>query len=266
MVKGKMDMEKLFNFAHGALDMDKMKRLSDALEEDVTEEYFGVTAEQAQQALDYLGVSANDIYSEPENFIHPFHYIKGFTMIDIPSFIKEHMESFMTKQSIEMWTKRFDEYAEKGDWKSLIGMSDKRISLLRFLESYKDIPKNEVIDIFAEMYCRQEFGFYLIDENIVDYIYSNKENSLQWKERMAGLPAGEEIVIYRGTSRDVLGGYSWTTSVETAKFFANRYGYKGKIYKGTVRRGDILDYLAERGESEVLVNPKDISDVGVFEN
>jgi len=60
----------------------------------------------------------------------------------------------------------------------------------------------------------------------------------------------EEITIYRGGDMD---GWSWSLSLDTAVWFANRWGKQQSIWKTTLQKTDILFYTNEREEEEIIL-------------
>jgi hypothetical protein len=60
----------------------------------------------------------------------------------------------------------------------------------------------------------------------------------------------EEINIYRGGD---VNGWSWSLSLETAIWFANRWGTQKDIWETTIQKTNILFYTNEREEDEVLL-------------
>ena len=73
-----------------------------------------------------------------------------------------------------------------------------------------------------------------------------------------------EIIKNRGEgdkSTSYTEAYSWTISKEIADFFAHRFDSDGIIYKAKVRQQDILDYINDRNEQEILVFPENVYEV-----
>lgn len=68
------------------------------------------------------------------------------------------------------------------------------------------------------------------------------------------------VEVYRGINSqnrtDLKKTLSWTLSVDTARWFAHRYGEQGEVWKGFVPKERIYAYFGRRGESEVIVDPK----------
>lgn len=74
----------------------------------------------------------------------------------------------------------------------------------------------------------------------------------------------DKITIYRGVnfkSIPLEESNSWTTSIDVASKFANRFNSEGKLYIGEINVSDILIFITGRGESEVIVNYNDILNV-----
>jgi hypothetical protein len=74
------------------------------------------------------------------------------------------------------------------------------------------------------------------------------------------LPMRRRIRIYRGQDLDAPIGIAWSTSSRVARKFANgaatrQVGRGGVVLTGTVNRTDILAYLTDRHENEVIVDP-----------
>jgi len=73
------------------------------------------------------------------------------------------------------------------------------------------------------------------------------------------------VKIYRGQntkSTPYQKAFSWTIDKEKAKFFATRFDkYKGELYEAMIKIEDVLAYIDQRGESEVIVDPDCLIDV-----
>lgn len=65
------------------------------------------------------------------------------------------------------------------------------------------------------------------------------------------------IPIYRGTRAEEMEsgdiGMSWTTSLKTAKFFAQRFHKEGIVLGGRVHKANVFAYSKARGEKEIIV-------------
>ena len=72
----------------------------------------------------------------------------------------------------------------------------------------------------------------------------------------------EQVVIYRGLQRNAsVRGLSWTLDLKVAAWFANRFDNNGDIYRATADRAKILAYFCDRGEQEIVIDPKDLINI-----
>ncbi len=96
------------------------------------------------------------------------------------------------------------------------------------------------------------------------------------KERATFDALPDAIAVYRGQqdAKHRL-GFSWTLSREKAAWFAQRRGVgrmnlvtggvwkkgRGVVFKGAVAKADVLCYLNEREEEEVIVHPDKVQNI-----
>lgn len=72
----------------------------------------------------------------------------------------------------------------------------------------------------------------------------------------------EKITVYRGVgTRGKVKGLSWTTNIEKAKWFANRWGDNGKVYRGVISKDAVLAYFLRRDEAETVIDYSYLTDV-----
>lgn len=65
------------------------------------------------------------------------------------------------------------------------------------------------------------------------------------------------VTIYQGVgSEKYLDGISWTLAKSKAEWFATRFTDNGIVYSAKVKSKDILYYISERGEEEIIVDSK----------
>lgn len=82
------------------------------------------------------------------------------------------------------------------------------------------------------------------------------------------LPAGDPLTVYRGQeSAEDACGIAWTLDPAVARFFAFRVSRvsgrpTGVIITGQVARADVLGYVDNRNEREVIADPDDVAIVG----
>jgi len=96
------------------------------------------------------------------------------------------------------------------------------------------------------------------------------------KDRISLSRMNKSLTIYRGLSaktKSVAGkfirnGFSWTLNQEKAAWFARRFdGYYGKpfVAEAKIQKDDIIAYLTDRSEDEILVLPRSVNPNSITE-
>lgn len=130
-------------------------------------------------------------------------------------------------------------------------------------------PSPELYNAFVRIYSISEcdVGRYA---KLWDAVLAMKTDEQKEKTRAAletRFPGTETVRVYRGWadgSTPLSEAYSWTTDYRVAVFFACRRGDYAKLAVGDVRKEDIVECMYvgskdERGESEVLIEPGNVS-------
>ena len=98
------------------------------------------------------------------------------------------------------------------------------------------------------------------DKNVI----MNKDDLLVYNS----LP--DKITIYRGIQpNESAKGFSWSLSVDTAAWFAQRFEPKGGVYSLTVNKKHVIAYINTRNEKEIIVDytkikePKRVSNLAL---
>lgn len=94
----------------------------------------------------------------------------------------------------------------------------------------------------------------------------DKQTMMTDKERevLAGLV--EPVEIYRGVTdynKKHDRSLCWTTSIEVARWYANRFNQGGYVYKGNIKKADILAYLED--EETVIVDHRRLTNMVMIE-
>lgn len=82
------------------------------------------------------------------------------------------------------------------------------------------------------------------------------------RERLDSLE--NTVTVYRGVhsaKSDGVCAMSWTLDKYTAAWFASRYGRQGKVFEAKIGKKHICALFLGRNESEVIVDPKYLTDV-----
>lgn len=77
----------------------------------------------------------------------------------------------------------------------------------------------------------------------------------------------EKVKVYRGTCLEATTkALSWTTDIDKARWFAERFGDNGKVYEAIIDKKDIFAYFAEGGEKETVLNYKKLEYIKEIED
>lgn len=163
------------------------------------------------------------------------------------------MIKFILPQATNIYFK-IEEMIENKEWEKLFStFLEKRDLLNSFFDLYYEIEEEILIEVFKIVYSRSEYGFELISEDFLETI----------KELNQDIERNEEIItIYRGVgSKSQRIGYSWTTDKKVAEWFSKRFNSNGEVLEAKTKREDIVMYIDDRSEHEVIVLPSKLIDI-----
>ncbi|MBQ8627382.1 MAG: HD domain-containing protein [Agathobacter sp.] len=128
---------------------------------------------------------------------------------------------------------------------------------------------NNLYELFINMFSLGDYGFAAMsDEAFIKIVAAKTDKQKRETESvLSGMP--DIITIYRGQTKagtPLEKAHSWTLDRNIANFFATRRGKdKAEIITATVSKKDVVEYISDRGEKEVLVRYKDLNIVGTTE-
>jgi hypothetical protein len=178
----------------------------------------------------------------------------------------------------------FERHLGAGEWSQASRIfSDQRNQrgkeeLLRIAFKEFDIPQKEMQDLIVNVYQQkdenQTFLSYYDDDKMVRDLFSIIEapyiSSLSIdKEKYQQLE--NELTIYRGLKNKPKDnqnyGYSWTLDKDVSMEFAkmNNKNASGYIISGCLNKSDIIMYLRNKNEEEIVCFPENVSDVIIEE-
>lgn len=101
-----------------------------------------------------------------------------------------------------------------------------------------------------------------------NYFKKCEKTALMYEDELEVYNSLPDIVtVYRGVTsynNKKLKVLSWTTDLEVAKWFANRYDQHGQVYTATISKKHILAYFGGRNEAEVIVDPSKLKEINLF--
>ena len=209
-----------------------------------------------RELIEYMDLDINNFY-KVINKQYPYCYINKTVFLGIYGINEEVFEKLKVKETILKMEKIHKELIKNNDYEQLFTWIEKPFRFEWYKKLFDKIPNNQKYEIFKDIYSSSEYGFSNLSREFLNKVFSYNTSEKEWFDK-------DIITIYRGEgskSAPYTRAYSWTTDINIAKFFATRYDKEGKIYKGKVRREDILDFLDRRSESEVLIYPENVFDI-----
>lgn len=156
--------------------------------------------------------------------------------------------------------------AKQKRWSTFVFLHEKPYRL----ETFWDLVENNKLTnqdfnrVFRQVITDSEniFQFHDIIRNIIDSGRLNRKLMLTNDEKTLLRRLPDEVRVFRGYQSgddyDNQYGFSWTLSLNIARWFANRYSkprMASCVVKGIIAKQDILGVFLNRGELEVFVDP-----------
>ena len=140
------------------------------------------------------------------------------------------------------------------------------LSFLSLAEPH--LSKKDFSEILADAWIRSEnpnMDKNFVKKSLVDMFKKADQSILMDGEEKEVFDSFDDTVtIYRGvTSYNAknIKALSWTTEYQTAEWFAHRFGEEGTVYEAQISKEHILAFFNGRNESEVIVDPKYLTDI-----
>lgn len=179
-------------------------------------------------------------------------------MDDLSTMLQEQKYQFLRGKYAELM-----QYRAAGDWAGFIRTALVVFELLpAAFEHYQEIPDSMKYDFAIQAYIHHGDSIPAVRKAVRQcrkYGRPELPKDLQGKEQITIYRAGEEP-LEKSKYR-----ISWTTDRKIADFFLNEYLNKHAryLYRGQIRAADIIAYVDDREEKEVLQYRKvfDIEDI-----
>lgn len=211
---------------------------------------------EIENVIKYYNMDINNFYKVLGR-IFKYCYMRDYVFVEIYDMSIQGFEALKVKDIIEFREKYLKEALDKKDYERFFSMIDKPRRLHWFSRLCDDMELNEAKLMFKDIYSSIEYGFSVISKDMIKkYLYNDDLDRSQFEEI---------VTIYRGEaskSNTYDKAYSWTTDIKIAEFFANRFNTNDKrIYEAKIKREDIIDYIENRNESEVILIPDNLINV-----
>lgn len=146
-----------------------------------------------------------------------------------------------------------------------------RLAFLKYTKGYLD--KKDLSSILSECWIMVEYPNRdpnLSKREIVALFKKCEPTIVMDKDEREAYNALPEIItIYRGIIEKKavnVKGMSWTTNLETARWFAKRFGKRGIVYSATIEKRYVYAYFLRRNEFETVVDPAKLQNIVVYED
>lgn len=240
-----MNKNKIFEMEHSSngLQLTPLKELNN---------------KEFKKLISDYSLDINKFY-KVEGKLYPYCYIDGSALIEVYEMSNKGFEMFSMKDRISQVVNAHKECIAKKEFTRLFMIIDKPFRFEWFIKLFNEIPDNQKHKIFKSIYSSSEYGFNELDEEFIKEIF--KDHTID-----KDLFDTDTITIYRGEaskSTSYNKAYSWTTDLEVALWFANRFNSDGKVYMGKVKVDNILDCF-QNNESEIVILPKNVFEVEKF--
>ncbi|MBP1308898.1 hypothetical protein JOD82_001918 [Paenibacillus sp. 1182] len=223
-----------------------------------------ISPEENEFLKDYFGCHYPYIFYNSSGMPEAF-YQKEFAWVDIWGLEKEFLVMSRTLELIHQTNQRIEKWKSQNDYESIFSFIDKKVALQLFTHYVDTIPEPIQYDIFRDVYSKTEYNFHTLTPEFLEELSYLRKHSQKWHYQMKELESLVDsegcITIYRGEctkSSPLNKAWSWTLSYQTALFFATRFSAEGIIYQTRIPFQDVYDYLPDRDEQEVLVDPEKI--------
>lgn len=226
-----------------------------------------VSEEETLFLESYLGEHYKHLYYWENTFPNYFYFNK-FTYVPIWKLDKESLDLMRINELIEQTDSRMNNWIQKNDFHSIFSYVEKKMKIPLYVKHFDEIPFDQKYDVFRQIYRNSEYGFHDFDPELLEQIFDSRSLSKEWEQDMQELRSLADkdgfITIYRGEgerSQPIEEALSWSLSKDMAIFFATRFAPTGILYEGKIEVDDVLDYMHNRDEEEVLVEPSAVKDI-----
>lgn len=209
-----------------------------------------------------------DVHKTPYSPIivqHPFTS-SGLTVLGGATEIIDITES---TQNLQRWREYISKKIDRADDVIAVYIMLNKTYGLTFLKYAKQyLSAKDLSEILADAWIRSEnpnMDANVTKSELAAMFEQADKAALMTDEERKRLSAMDDIItIYRGitpyNAKNVR-ALSWTTDIKKAEWFANRFGQSGTVYKTQISKAKVLAYFTSRGESEIIVNPKEIKNL-----
>lgn len=233
---------------------------------------YAVTAKDNTDLEQVKAVAKCLLYTEirktpyaPMVILHPFAS-SGFMFIPGDEF---PIDITKNAENLNRWREYLSGKIDAVATASCIGIMLNKTYGLTFLKFAKPyLSRADLSELLADAWTRAENPN--MDVNVTKaelvsmFMEADREVMMTREERIRLSELADKLTIYRGVTTfnaKNVKALSWTIDRRKAEWFAHRFGESGKVYKAEIDKAKVLAFFMDRGESEIIVNPKDLNNI-----
>jgi len=219
------------------------------------------TYEQIKELANKLEEPIDYFFINLKGLICPIVYFHDGLFVEINATNDDYLKNFKVKETLKFRLNLLQESINNNNYEEFFIRMDSKVRILMFKRLFNKIPDKDLYNIFLKIYSHADYGFQEIaPEHFSRIIKCKTEKQQKEIEQNLGIGLNKDgfLTVYRGminksTSADK--AYSWTTNIDTATFFATRFSQIGNVCTGNVNIKDVVVYIGNRGEHEILALP-----------
>lgn len=178
------------------------------------------------------------------------------------------LQNSLVNRQLQHKLEALDRARNEADWHSYVFLHERPWRLDALVDVMTEMTPPRWWELFGTVWIDSEN----IRENYetwTDLLRSGNPDhmrSMMSNDEMLALDAlPDAITIYQGHTSERDDGWSWTTRLETAAWFARRFASlerdEAMLSTAWVPKTDVVAYLLSRNEYEILVDPDNVRDI-----
>ena len=255
------EIQKIIKDVKSASKMESWHVLTEEIFDKINEKQ--CTFKELEEGLKKHGLTTNNVII---NFNKAFCYcyvVVENVYVELMFLDYKLFDFLKLKDRINKMQEHQQECLKNKDYINYFCMIADDFKIYEFEKHYKDIKKEDVWEVFKYIYCKLDFSINVWNKDILYEVLNNRKNERTKEDK--------KVTIYRGEGslsksyKDC--AISWTTDINVAKRFISKDTRDNNcvIYKAVVEDKNIIDYIDDRNEDEILIFGKDIKNVEIVE-
>lgn len=155
-----------------------------------------------------------------------------------------------------------------------------RVDAIREWCRLRQLAKTQAEEVAATSYWRCVSWAWRDSENILEdlmgwmrlWLRPPHPGYLAWRhlatdeaDRQALQAMPDLIEVWHGEERPGHVGWSWTTDIDVARWFARRFDARGAVFRALAPKQHLIAYMTQRNEQEILIEPQHLLELQTIE-